>query len=180
MSRDSQWATTLHALEASWRWPATQQEIDELAQRTASWANLTHLLEAVEYFQRNTPDKRPGINELAAEAVRRRRLATATNDDRGPCPACNATGFLDGPHTDGWPTVKPCPTCRPGTATMHAQGFYNLDVPANSDAYAAAAEKAKQANDTAPRYSNRPNSGPPVARPDHLKNDPLIPSTHGD
>lgn len=163
MSRDTQWGTVGYALRSSWRWPASDEEMTDLANRVARWSDLGHLVEAVEYYQRTSPDRRPAVNELAAEAARRQRLATADDGQPSPCPTCNSEGWLDGPDADGWPTLRPCPTCRPGTAEMHAKGRYAIDVNPHSDTYQASAERAKDANERAPKYGPT-RHGPPTKR----------------
>lgn len=156
MSRDSQWTVITHALRHSWTWPADEAEITDLSNRVASWTDLTHLVTTIEQFQRDTPDKRPSINQLTANAARRRRLANATGHPNGACPTCNSHGFIPGPTHHNTTTLKPCPTCRPGTANMHHTGLYTADTPTHTDSYEAAGIRARTANDNAPRYAPSP------------------------
>lgn len=166
MSRDTTWGTVAHALRHSWSWPADPAEIDDLAARFQAWADLAPLLAAVEYYQRNQPDRRPSVNELTAEARRRREANNAPTGHPAPCPTCNAEGWLIQGYIDAerrLPELRPCPTCRPGTAQLHAAGHYRLDAP-TLPARAPAVEAARDANDAAPRYGPR-RPGSPVARP---------------
>lgn len=165
MSRDSAWAAIGHALRTSWRWPATQEELDDLADRTGTWTSLDPLVAAVEYYQRNQPESRPSVNELLAEG-RRRQKAGEQRGQFPPCPTCNAEGCLEEPLVDPrLPGLRPCPTCRPGTAKLHADGHYRPDAPIQTTAQRSpVAEAARDANAAAPKYGPR-RRGPEVRRP---------------
>ena len=169
MSRDTAWGSIAHALRYSWSWPAEPAEIDDLAVRVQAWTDLTPALAAVEYYQRNQPDKRPSVNQLVAEAERRREANSSTSH-AAPCPTCNAEGWVVRAYADPkrrQPLLAPCPTCRPGTAKLHADGHYRTGAP-HLDARHPAVEAAREANTTvATRYGpRRPGpDAPPPGRP---------------
>lgn len=165
MSRDSAWAAIGHALRNSWRWPATQDELDDLADRTGKWTNLDPLVAAVEYYQRNQPEQRPSVNEILAEA-RRRQKAGEHRGEFPPCPTCDAEGWIETPGGEPrLPHLRPCPTCRPGTAKLHADGHYRMDAPPQTIAHRdPPAEASRDANAAAPQYGPR-RRGPEVRRP---------------
>lgn len=168
MSRDGQWGTISHALRTSWPWPAEQGELDDLARHVRTWTDLGPVVAAVEYFQRSTPDRRPSVTQLAAEADRRRRAQTSPGEPV-PCPTCDSDGWLTVGFSDDarrLPELRPCPTCRPGTAQMHAAGHYRMDAPLHSIANRSpAAEAARDSNAAAPRYGPR-RRGPDISRTD--------------
>ena len=177
MSRAGQWGTIAHALRTSWPWPAEDAEVDDLAAKVSTWSDLGPMVAAVEYHQRNTPDRRPSVTQLLAEADRRRRARANPAGQQPPCPTCDSEGWI----ITGWaddarrlPNLKPCPTCRPGTAQMHARGLYQPDAALHSIANRSPlAEAAREANQTAPTYGPR-HRGPDIARPGptHLETTP--------
>lgn len=49
------------------------------------------------------------------------------------CVQCRGEGWLNGPEVKGWPTIAPCPECRPTTAALNEAGAYTPDAPLHKD-----------------------------------------------
>lgn len=65
-------------------------------------------------------------------------------DTRRACIGCRGHGWIDTGLVDDWPTIDPCPECRPVAAARRAANDYRPDVPikAATDAELARAEQA--------------------------------------
>lgn len=48
------------------------------------------------------------------------------------CIQCHGEGWLTGPDVKGWPSILPCPECRPVPAARLARGAYAPDAPVQS------------------------------------------------
>lgn len=48
---------------------------------------------------------------------------------RRACIGCRGEGYVDGGLVDDWPTIAPCPECRPVTAARLDSGAYRPDAP---------------------------------------------------
>lgn len=78
---------------------------------------------------------------------------------RRACIGCQGQGWVDAGLVDDWPTLAPCPECRPVPAGRLASGSYRADAPVLA---ATDAEMAKA--DATPRTALWPAdqlTGPP-------------------
>lgn len=50
-------------------------------------------------------------------------------EHRRACIGCRGEGWIDGGLVDDWPTLAPCPECRPVPAARLAAGSYRADAP---------------------------------------------------
>ena len=64
---------------------------------------------------------------------------------RRACISCHGEGWLDAGLVDDWPTLAPCPECRPVTAALNDAGAYRADAPRidDSDRLTAVADHAR-------------------------------------
>lgn len=60
-------------------------------------------------------------------------MSTAHQPVRRACARCHGEGWLSGPEVKGWPTIAPCPECRPVTAALNDAGAYAPDAPSRKD-----------------------------------------------
>jgi hypothetical protein len=54
-------------------------------------------------------------------------------EHRRLCVGCRGEGWTTGPEVNGWPTIAPCPECRPTTAALNAAGAYQPDAPIHKE-----------------------------------------------
>lgn len=52
---------------------------------------------------------------------------------RRACIGCHGEGWVDTGLVDDWPTIAPCPECRPVTAALNDAGGYRPDAPLLKD-----------------------------------------------
>lgn len=70
---------------------------------------------------------------------------TEPTKHRRACIGCRGEGWIDAGLVDDWPTLAPCPECRPVTAALNDAGAYRADAPRidDSDRLTAVADHAR-------------------------------------
>lgn len=88
------------------------------------------------------------------------------------CIGCRGEGWVDTGLVDDWPTIAPCPECRPVTAAVHAAGGYKPDAPRidDSERLTAIADHARTHDE--PRTALWPPAQMAEAPPGHRLTNP--------